>query len=206
MSETKQDIKLAPQRNERIEKPFTRRAVIKRYRRKLDAAIEEGGIDALTQLPNFRGFQRNLATEISRAERTGQILSVMYLDLNGLKTINDDKVNGGHDMGNKYIQTAAQVLRTHLRSTDVVARIGGDEFAAILPNADIAVVEKIWKEQLHPAFESSNPKIKISAGVSVLDPKTDPDGSLTLKNADKNMYRAKDIAHKTGQSPLVSKQ
>ena len=206
MSETKQDIKLAPQRNERIEKPFTRRAVIKRYRRKLDAAIEEGGIDALTQLPNFRGFQRNLATEISRAERTGQILSVMYLDLNGLKTINDDKVNGGHDMGNKYIQTAAQVLRTHLRSTDVVARIGGDEFAAILPNADIAVVEKIWKEQLHPAFESSNPKIKISAGVSVLDNKTDPDGSLTLKNADKNMYRAKDIAHKTGQSPLVSKQ
>lgn len=202
MSEAKQDINIIPQRNE---KPFTRRAVIKKYRRKLDAAIEEGGIDALTQLPNLRGFQRSLATEISRAERTQQTLSVMYLDLNGLKAINDDKINGGHDVGNKYIQTAAQVLRTHLRSTDMVARIGGDEFAAILPNADIAAVEKIWKEQLYPAFETSNPRIKISAGASVLNPKIDPDGTLTLKNADENMYRAKDIAHETGQSPLVTK-
>lgn len=202
MSETNQEINIIPQRKE---KPFTRRAIIKKYRRKLDTAIEEGGIDALTQLPNLRGFQRNLATEISRAERTGQPLSIMYLDLNGLKAINDDKINGGHDMGNKYIQKAAQVLKTHLRSTDVVARIGGDEFAAILPNADIDAVEKIWKEQLYPAFETSNPKIKISAGASVLNPRIDPDGTLTLKNADKNMYRAKDIAHETGQSPLVTK-
>ena len=205
MNENNQDA-INPQKRAISEKLLTRRAIKKNYRRKLEAAIEEGGIDTLTQLPNRRGFQRNLSTEISRAERTGQTLSIMYLDLNGLKAINDDKVKGGHDMGDKYIQTAAQVLRTHLRSTDVVARIGGDEFAAILPNADLAAVEKIWNEQLSPAFEASKPRIKISAGASILDPKIDPDGTLTLKSADENLYRAKDIAHKTGQSPLVTKQ
>lgn len=187
-------------------KPHARRALKIKYKESLQKAIQEGEFDVLTQLPNRRGFLRNLATEINRAKRSGQTLSVMYLDLNGLKAINDDKVNGGHDVGDMYLQAAAQVLRANLRATDVVARLGGDEFAAILPNTEIATIEKIWNGQLSSAFEASDPKVKISAGASTLNPETDPDGILTLKSADEKLYLAKDIAHKTGQCPLVTKR
>ena len=93
--------------------------------------------DSLTDLYNRAFFE----VELARFER-GRIfpVSIVMADVDGLKTVNDTR---GHRAGDELLKRAAQVLREAFRTDDVVARIGGDEFAVILPGADIRVVERI---------------------------------------------------------------
>jgi diguanylate cyclase (GGDEF)-like protein len=89
--------------------------------------------DALTGVGNRRAWDGALAAEEARAQRLGSTASVLVVDLDGLKALNDTR---GHEAGDALIVQTAQVLRAHLRPGDVLARLGGDEFAALLPTAD----------------------------------------------------------------------
>lgn len=91
----------------------------------------EAEIDALTGLYNRRGWDRFLHLEEARYRRFGDAGSVVVLDLNGVKSVND---HFGHDAGDAHIRRAAQVLRDNTRAVDIVARLGGDEFGILAAN------------------------------------------------------------------------
>ncbi|MGE8260326.1 MAG: PAS domain S-box protein, partial [Stenotrophomonas sp.] len=87
-------------------------------------------IDPLTELGNRRGFEAHLQQAITRVERTGQAASLMFIDLDRFKPVND---TWGHLAGDAVLWAVASVLRHGVRDSDIVARLGGDEFAVILP-------------------------------------------------------------------------
>ncbi len=89
--------------------------------------------DTLTPLPNRRAFERELARAISTQARHGETAALIFVDLDGLKAINDTH---GHKAGDAMILHVARELRAHVRQADMVARISGDEFAIILGRVD----------------------------------------------------------------------
>ena len=143
--------------------------------------------DPLTGLYNRRYFREVYASEVQRARRTGQPFSVAMLDLDGFKRFND---TNGHTAGDGVLESFAEVLRSSLRSVDVLARYGGDEFVVLMPstphpNAERAMarlqgVLAQWRPLGAPAG------IHVSIGVSTWDPLTEP-----LEHADMRMYEAK---------------
>ena len=91
-------------------------------------------VDPLTGLPNRRAFDDDLAREVSRARRHGHALSLAVVDIDGLKKVND---SAGHGAGDDLLRAVAATLRTALRREDVAYRVGGDEFAVLLPAIDV---------------------------------------------------------------------
>ena len=115
-------------------------AVVVRYGRRLDAAVaaeverlaEMAITDPLTGLRNHRAFHEDLARELQRAGRTGVPLALVLLDLDDLKAVNDTQ---GHQAGDERLQALADAIRATGRGVDIAYRVGGDEFAVILPDA-----------------------------------------------------------------------
>jgi diguanylate cyclase (GGDEF)-like protein len=107
--------------------------IIVRFRRAEVARLAQIAIsDPLTGLRNHRAFQEDLARELQRVGRSGEPLSLVLLDLDGLKAVND---RFGHQAGDERLQAVAQAIRDSQRATDLAYRIGGDEFAVILAGA-----------------------------------------------------------------------
>jgi diguanylate cyclase (GGDEF)-like protein len=148
--------------------------------------------DPLTGLTNARGLSERLETELARLRRYREPLSLLLLDLDGLKTIND---RYGHRAGDEAIRSLADVIRSQLRDTDLGARWGGDEFAVLAPNTSkadaLSLAERI--RSLVPERGGQWP-LSGSVGVATVDPKTD--GGLVskvalMRAADAAMYEAK---------------
>jgi diguanylate cyclase (GGDEF)-like protein len=139
--------------------------------------------DELTGLLNRRAWDAELGREVSRAARRGQPLSVAILDLDRFKEYNDAH---GHQAGDRYLKQVAGTWSEMLRSTDILARHGGEEFVLAMPDTDIARAREIL-ERLRIAVPSGE---TTSAGVCLWDGEESAEGLLS--RADAALYKAKD--------------
>ncbi len=151
--------------------------------------------DPLTGLYNFGFFQQALRTEVERAKRLDYPIGLIIADVDHFKRFND---RFGHDVGDRVLRDVARVIREQLRSTDVVARVGGEEFVALLPGCAPsgikAVAEKVRLAvlTLPPAEAPGVPpmKVTISVGGASHFP-YEADAARLAKQADEALYRAK---------------
>jgi diguanylate cyclase (GGDEF)-like protein len=151
--------------------------------------------DDLTGLYNSRYLNAVLRRETKRASRSGRPLSLLFIDLDGFKAVNDTH---GHLFGSRALVEAAAVIRSSARETDVVARFGGDEFALILPDTGgegaFAVGERIRERIASYTFlESDALAIRLTASVGVATlPDVAASAEELVQAADKAMYAVKD--------------
>ena len=168
----------------------------------LDTMMHLGRVEALsvtddlTSLYNSRYLNQVLHRESKRASRSGRPLSLLFVDLDGFKQVND---RFGHLCGSRALVEAAAVIRRCARETDVTARFGGDEFALVLPDTGsegaVSVADRVRERVAAHAFlkVSDGLDIRLTASVGVA---TLPDVAATaedlIKAADTAMYRVKD--------------
>ena len=155
-------------------------------------------VDSLTGLQNQGVFHDVLAREVARSRRYGRRLSLIVLDLDDFKRIND---RIGHLAGDAVLAEVAARLRTVVRSTDIACRVGGDEFAVILPestrgDADHLAARIERAVSSDPIAKSGT--LKISAGVAELS--SDDTSSDFFNRADEDLYRAKAASKRAGRA------
>ncbi len=149
--------------------------------------------DSLTELPNRYWFMEYLETAMATAKRREAQLVVLFFDLDGFKTVND---NLGHQIGDELLTDVARRLQKVIRRNDVVARIGGDEFLAAIqdiPNEEsaLALADSIRREIEKPYHLGGNECwISTSIGISIY-PQHGDDADALIQNADTAMYEAK---------------
>ncbi|HTI35573.1 MAG TPA: diguanylate cyclase [Miltoncostaea sp.] len=145
--------------------------------------------DPLTGLSNRRAFEGRLAQEILQARRTMAPLSVVVLDMDHFKLVNDVH---GHEEGDRTLRSLATRMRGATRASDLIARIGGEEFAWLLPATGIdgarVLAERLRRTVAVEPFGAAGPRT-ISGGVAELAP--DDDGASLLRRADARLYAAK---------------
>ena len=166
---------------------------------RLESRVEEldrlAHRDPLVPIANRRGMLRELETMIARHNRHDTPAAVLFVDLNGLKQLND---SFGHMGGDAALVTVAEKLIEGTRATDCVARLGGDEFCVLLEHADEKsaletaerLVETIADEEC--LFEGSPMPLSVAIGVTLIE-KGDT-AATVLARADKAMYRVKAAA------------
>ena len=144
--------------------------------------------DPLTGLANYRRLIAVLESELVRSRRTQRPFSIVLMDMDGLKTIND---RYGHLVGSRSLVRLAKILRNHSRAIDTAARYGGDEFALVLPEAPRDIASRVAariRERL--ATEAENPTLSVSSGIAAYPEDGDTPEKL-LGAADRALYRMK---------------
>jgi diguanylate cyclase (GGDEF)-like protein len=174
-------------------------------REKMEDEIRELLItDHLTDLHNRRGFLSLAEQQLKLSNRTKKRLLLFFIDLDGLKWINDTL---GHAEGDAAIVETAIVLRKTFRSSDIIARIGGDEFAVLAVNAE-EIDPDVMKNRLQEEIELCNSRdrryqLSVSVGVSSFDPENPVSIDLLMVRADEQMYNEKRLKH--GGGPVGNK-
>lgn len=150
--------------------------------------------DPLTNFLNHRSFYERLGEELLRAQRSRQAVALMMIDLDGFKLVNDTR---GHQIGDQVLRWTAERLRSAIRASDVAARYGGDEFAIILPDADVSLARSVAQRIIdafgEDAFASANGTsvpIGVSIGLAAFPADARTPGDL-VGAADRALYRVK---------------
>jgi diguanylate cyclase (GGDEF)-like protein len=164
---------------------------------KMLADIEyESEHDGLTGLLNRKGWNRQLSNFEVLSDREGKELSFLIIDINDFKRIND---SFGHNVGDEVLQFVSRIFKSVDRSSDIQARIGGDEFAILLPFTNFEEAEKLKDRIIHKMTEEidelpdNNNLVKVNPSVSIGTGTRKPygDSTIAIKQADDNMYTIK---------------
>lgn len=165
--------------------------------------------DALTGINNRRFFDQRLPEEIARSQRTQKPLSCLFVDVDHFKQVNDSH---GHAGGDLILKQVASVIRDELRTTDVVSRYGGEEFAALLIETGavkaMEVAERIRKRIQDSSTEFAGKMMQVTVSIGVADfqsrsnntQPSDEQGTVLVSNADNALYQAK----QAGRNRVVS--
>ena len=166
-------------------------------------SLEEQSVtDALTGLKNRRYFDERFPEEFRRAQRYSDPVSLMMIDLDHFKQVNDQF---GHQMGDVVLRDAAQVIKDSVRDPDICARYGGEEFAVILPKTHLGgaltVAERVWRGLKEKVFRQEVPavgqagvvevRVTASIGLAFFPSKDILSAELLVKFADEALYQAK---------------
>ena len=162
--------------------------------RRVDRLAEQATTDPLTGLANARSLRDNVRRELSRAARYRQPVSLLLIDVDLFKNIND---RFGHEAGDRALRHVAQAIRSQLRESDVGARWGGDEFALLAPStpehAAEALAQRVRSVVAQSPAGDNLPHLTASVGIATFDGAIDPDTDpLQLTQAaDRALYHAK---------------
>jgi diguanylate cyclase (GGDEF)-like protein len=156
-------------------------------------------VDPLTQLFNYRHFSQTLAQEIERSQRTLQATSLIMIDIDHFKKVNDQ---WGHEKGNQALKLIAHCIINNIRKLDIACRYGGEEFAIILPSSDIVTSARV-AQRIRQSIEATPLIITLednktqpvsltaSAGLSSYSGNNDPASCNIIEAADEQLYLAK---------------
>jgi diguanylate cyclase (GGDEF)-like protein len=164
-------------------------ALTERNRRLVDRLAAEARFDQLTGVLNRRGFDEHAQAELARVRREGLWLAVVTFDIDRFKRVNDE---WGHEAGDRVLSNLGATLRAETRAVDVVARVGGEEFVALLPHANVphalGYAERV-RTRFAQAEDPALPRVTVSAGVAAA---VAPDTLEELMHAaDIALYKAK---------------
>jgi diguanylate cyclase (GGDEF)-like protein len=147
--------------------------------------------DPLTSVNNRRSFDEKLAECVRMGQRTGHGFSLLLLDADHFKKVND---NHGHPVGDAVLQQIARLIKDNIRTTDFVARYGGEEFAVILPNSPNAIAVSTVAEKIRSAIETAIfPDVghmTMSIGSSAWH-SNEPNATAVIQRTDEALYTAK---------------
>jgi diguanylate cyclase (GGDEF)-like protein len=169
--------------------------------RRFQEARELADMDALTGLHNYRFFHETLAREVARAHRYDRRLALVVFDIDDFKAVND---RVGHLAGDSVLAQAAQRVLAAVREADIACRVGGDEFAVILPESTQVDAKALYQrlESAMTAQPADAERLRLSAGIAEL--RADDDAVTFFKRADEALYRAKALGK--GQAIASSSQ
>ena len=161
-------------------------------RKATEARIEQmARFDELTGLANRFEYTTQITETFAKLERTGEGFALLYLDLDGFKQVNDSL---GHDIGDHVLMETASRLRSAIRSNDMLARFGGDEFLLILPSADHLVVTAIAQRMIDVmarAFDVEGKTVYVTASIGIaMAPLDGANPADLLRHADTALYKA----------------
>ena len=167
---------------------------VDKLRARIDELSDLVSTDALTGLFNFRHFKTVLQAEMDRSKRSGIPTSLVMVDLDHFKAVNDTY---GHEVGNQALQHLASILKGEVRTTDIVCRYGGEEFAMIFPethlNLAVKVADRIRLEIANSPVPTEAGEINLTAsmGASVYMKTSVLDIDSFVDSVDKYLYEAK---------------
>ena len=167
----------------------------------LERVKSEAKLDPLTKLYNKKSFEKILEEYIRLYKKYGRIFSLILLDIDNFKAVNDTY---GHVIGDEVLKHVAGILKQYLREKDIVARVGGEEFAILLPGVDITLAYKI-AERIRTILENriitvDRKSINITASFGLMEINDDiKDARDMLQSVDRALYRAK----KEGKNKVI---
>ena len=195
MSEVQGDVVDVDDRDRLIEEISLLRGKVARLQERVEQLDQLAHQDSLIDLPNRRGFMRELERLIARADRYGAKGAMLFVDVDGLKMINDTL---GHRAGDEALIQVANLLAKGVRHSDVVARIGGDEFGILLENSDDSaahetaarLIDQISASEV--LYEGESLPLGVAIGVGMIDPLDTAEA--VMDRADEAMYARKAAA------------
>jgi two-component system cell cycle response regulator len=188
----------------RVRTQLRRKRYTEKLRQSLDMSVELAVTDQLTGLYNRRYMSTHISTLIESAAESGRELSLLILDIDYFKSINDTH---GHDVGDQILREFAKRIVSNVRSVDLACRYGGEEFVVIMPDTDLSfaymVAERVRQQVAGVPFiidrAPGSVHVTISVGVTTSEGKGDTPDAL-LRRADQALYRAK----RDGRNRVVS--
>ncbi len=194
--------------NDYILRPIDRNELVARVRTQLrrkryadtlrdnvQAAIELAVVDALTGLNNRRFLETHLPNVLDQAAHNGRPLSLMILDIDHFKNVNDTY---GHDAGDEVLKVFAQRVKRVLRGADLVCRLGGEEFVVVMPDTSLAIAERV-AERVRAAIEgepfpidgSGARTISVTTSIGLAERGAEANPDALMRRADKALYGSK---------------
>ena len=171
------------------------RGEIERLQAMVERLDELAHLDPMIELPNRRGFMRQLDALIARVKRYGDDAAMLFVDIDGLKGINDSH---GHQAGDEALIRVSEMLVGGVRSGDCVGRLGGDEFGILLEHADQAIAEDTAARLVERiagcdfTHDGAPLPLSVAIGIGIISP--NDDAEAVMARADHAMYRKKAAA------------